>query len=340
MLGRSLWRIKRRAKRALPPAFGFVLILLAGAFPVRADMLKWAPPPLVDPVTVTVEPGDFMTRQPTDRDCILRWPVARHLGFVMIEGCHNLVSMGGWNSIPQGPDRSNKALARILYLKGLTGTAHIEGLLGDSSAGGMSDCIDIWAPEATVQIENVRCDGLIGFNDQFHADCIQPFGGVKALRVYNFTCRTGYQGLSVWPVELSPLGWSVDLERVNVISTGRQIWGRGNNGGYLYWPCGERHCANVAATTLREVYLQPRPEKDFASTVYSVRTHAVDWPPALSEAGDEIRFPGLPIKGVVRRGPPPEGDFVPVGRAGPGYATPGYQVEPLQDLHAVKAGKG
>ena len=293
----------------------------------QAEPLKWAPPALVRPVTVAIPPGDVSVHVPGGRDCVLAWPPGRHVGHVQVSGCHNLVSIGGWNTIPEGPDHTNAALNRILELSAITGTAHIEGLLGDASGGGMSDCIDINAPAAVVQIENVRCDGIFGFFDQFHADCIQPFGGVKALRIYDFTCRTAYQGLSVWPVAASPAGWSLDLERVNIVSIGPAIHGAHNSGGYLYWPCAEPSCARVASTRLSEVYLQPRPGAAFATAVYSLAQTALARPAALSAAGAVISFPGLPIDGHVSLGAPPEGDFVPEGRAGPGYQSPGYAAQ-------------
>ena len=310
--------------RALRACAGGVACLLAAAGVASAAApLAWAPPPLADPLVIVVQPGPF-TAWGHGRDCRIQWPAARHVGYVRIGGCRNLVSIGGWNTIPDGPDHSNAAPSRILELSAITGTAHIEGLLGDASGGGMSDCIDLAAPAATVQIENVRCDGIFGFFDQFHADCIQPFGGVAALRVDGFTCRTGYQGLSIWPVAASPAGWSADLRRVNIAAIGPVIHGAHNDGGYLYWPCADRACADVAQTRLSEVYLQPRAGQPFGTTVYALDAAALARPAALDPGGTAISFPGLPVDGHVTLGPPPGGDFAPDGLAGPGYRSPGY----------------
>ena len=293
---------------------------LLAAPALAAVPLKWAPPALVNPVVISIGAGFFHARVPTNQDCILRWPTTKHVGTVWIEGCRNLVSMGGWNTIPLSSDLSNNANSRILYLSGTAGRAHIEGLLGDASGGSMSDGIDINAPLATVEIENVRIDGIYGYMDRFHADCVQPFGGVKALRIYNFTCNTAYQGLSIWPVSGSPAGWTADIERTNITSIGAQIWGSHNNGGYIYWPCADSACTNGALTSLYSVYLQARPTNLFASTVYSPATTLNAW----VLAAPTITFPGMKVVGHVTQGPPPGGDFVPAGVAGVHYVSPGY----------------
>lgn len=297
-------------------------LLAAPAF--AAVPLKWAPPALVNPVVITIGSGFFHARVSTSQDCILRWPSTKHVGTVWIEGCHNLVSMGGWNTVPPAKlsngtvDLSNNANSRILYLSSTTGVAHIEGLLGDSSGGAMSDGIDIEAPQATVEIENVRIDGIYGYNNEFHADCVQPFGGVKALRLYNFTCNTAYQGLSIWPVATSPKGWTADIERTNITSVGAQIWGWHNSGGYVYWPCRDSLCTNAALTSMNQVYLQQRPVNPFTMTVYSPKMAVV------AGAPQTITFPGLSVVGHVTQGLPPGGDFVPAGVAGVHYVSPGY----------------
>lgn len=295
------------------------LCLIAGPV-LSATPLKWAPPALVNPVVITIAQGDYHAHIATTQDCIVRWPAAKHVGSVWIEGCHNVVSIGGYGSVPQSSNYTNSAPSRILYFSSTTGVIHVEGLLGDASSGGMSDGLDFNAPLATVQIENVRIDGIFGYNDEFHADCIQPFGGIKALRIYNFTCRTAYQGLSIGPAATSPKGWTADIERTNIQSIGTQIWGAHNTGGYIYWPCNDTPCTNGALTSLNQVYLQPRPGNLFVNTVWA---SSVKLATPLGAAAT-LSFPGLPMIGVVTLGPPATGDFVPVGVAGLKYVSPGY----------------
>ena len=92
--------------------------------------------------------------------------------------------------------------------------------------------------------------------------------------------------------------------------------------------CASFACANVAQTRLSEVYLQPRPGAPFAATVFAT-FGAIAHPAALvAGAPAAISFPGLPIDGHVSQGPPPGGDFVPAGLAGPAYVSPGYAPAP------------
>ncbi len=315
-------------KRAALRVIAALCAVLSIAAPVLAKPLTWAPPVLAKPLEVAIPsaPGAFQFNA-HGRDCHVTWPATKHVGSVQIFNCANLVSIGGWNPVPPAltstgaVDTTNSPPIRILEINTTyPGVSHIEGLLGDASAGGMSDGIDITAPAQTVQIENVRIDGIYGFYDQFHADCVQPFGGVKLLRIDGFTCRTGYQGLSIWPVTGSPSAWWASLYRVNIVSTGAAIWGAHNSGGYLYWPCRDASCVNVANTHLTQVYLQPRAATPAASMVWTGA--------ALTPLAGIISFPGLPIDGHVTLGPPPAGDFVPAGMAGPAYVSPGYAPAP------------
>ena len=103
--------------------------------------------------------------------------------------------------------------------KGQTGTVHVEGLLIDNAGGDLTEGIQINAPDAVVQIENCRIKGIhardeVNFTDN-HPDLIQPWGGVKALRVDRFD---GQLGLSRHPPQgrRRPDG-SADLRRLNII---------------------------------------------------------------------------------------------------------------------------
>ena len=309
-----------------------VALCLISSPAMAAGLLKWAPPTLVNPLVIPITAGPVLVSPMGHPDCLLVWPKTKHVGRVQIFNCHNVVSIGGWNTVPPAylangqVDTSNGANSRILEVSAATGTVHIEGLLGDASGGAMSDGLVFNSPQATVQIENVRIDGIYGYADMFHADCIQPFGGVKAIRVYNFTCNTGYQGLSIWPVASSPAGWSADIERANIKSIGPVMWGTHNDGGFLYWPCASTSCTNIAITALTDVYLQPRAGASFSTTVYSTAAGALAHTPSVNLTANPniITFPGLTIVGHVSLGPPPGGDFVPAGVAGVSYVSPGY----------------
>ena len=287
---------------------------------MTSDKLRWAPPVLKNPITITVGDGNTSNNLDPTKDYIIKLPAKKKVGYTNLIGGHNVVVIGGYITLPVTSDLSNNAPSRAIYIKNATGTVHVEGILVDASGGGMSDAIDISAPAATVQIENVRVDGIYGYNDEFHADVVQPFGGVKDLRIDKLTGYTGYQGLSIGK-DLAPIG-SAEIYRANLVSTGAAIWGAHNDGGFLLWLTAGSSCSGVYPVTLSDVYLKPR----------SNLSNAV-WPPvgtvtkcaAQTTTNDvEASFPKLAVSGYVLKGLPPQGDFVPAGVAGLNYHSPGY----------------
>lgn len=199
------------------------LALAGSASAAESDKLRWAPPPLSHPVTLQLRDGITYNKLDDSKDYIVKLPRNKKVGSTVLEGGRNIVIIGGWITLPVLPDKSNAAMSRGIYIKNSVGVVHIEGVLIDGSGGGMSDGIDIDAPKATVQIENVRVEGIYGYFDQFHADVVQPFGGVKDLRIDKLTGYTGYQGLTIGR-DLGDMG-SAEISRVNLVATGDQIWG-------------------------------------------------------------------------------------------------------------------
>jgi hypothetical protein len=196
-------------------------------------------------------------------------------------------------------------------LKDQTGTVHLEGLLIDNSGGDLSEGINIAAPLAVVQIVNCRIEQVhardeVGFSDN-HPDLIQPWGGVRELRVDRFTGSSDYQGITLAP-DYGPIG-SVRLSHVNLVGlpTAR----------YLFWLDDMR-----VPVGLEQVWLAPGSGR---SLVGSVWPDGQGSPPAVAAADGSVSWPGSSISGVIRPGLPPDGDFVPAGRVGAGYQSPGYQ---------------
>jgi hypothetical protein len=144
----------------------------AGSVPASptSTLLRWAPPALVNPITIVLGTGETTTTMDPNQDYIIQMPSTKKVGYTYLIGGHNIVIMGGYVTIPVSGDTTNDAPSRAIYVKNATGTVHIEGLLVDASGGGMSDGIDISAPAATVQVENVRVDGIFGYANEFHAD--------------------------------------------------------------------------------------------------------------------------------------------------------------------------
>jgi hypothetical protein len=291
----------------------------------NAPLLTWAPPQLVDPQTIELPTGQTTTDLDPARDYIIKFPTSGKED-TFIKGGHNIVMIGGHISSGGSQPPWNSPEHRGIYVADATGTVHIEGILIDNAAIGEADGIDIAAPLATVQIQNVRIVGLTGSETTTHADVIQPWGGVKELRIDRLTGSTDYQGLHIQP-DLAVNGTEI-VKNANVYS------GRDDVGNWLVWLTkGSDTCETAANVQLSEVYVTPRPGRDLGNSV---------WPPdqfdvvdvsgatqqclsTLSPDKTQMSFPSLPaVSGVVKKGPPPGGDFVPDGVAGTDYVSPGY----------------
>jgi hypothetical protein len=273
--------------------------------------LRWRPPRLSAPTVVEMPYEGSFTRLDPHRDYIVKFPSSTKVGATDIQGGHNVVIIGGSQSVEPG-SRSSGAL-RIFNA---TGTVHIEGLRIDNSASYATDGITIKAPRAVVQLQNVRIIGITGAYGGPHADLLQLWGGVKRLRIDRLSGTTNYQGLFLRP-DLGAIG-GMDLRNVDLRYDNRGA----SEGGHLVWL--STRC-RMAPTTLRNVWLGPSLRRG-RTLGYSV------WPQAddrngcpASVRGRTVRWPRLPVDGFVRFGRPPGGEFVPEGLAGPHYTSPGYE---------------
>jgi hypothetical protein len=284
------------------------------------EPLRWAPPSLVKPLRVQLGDGYTNTTLGPRTDARIVLPKHDKVGGVTIEGGHDIVLVGGEITVPVAAAPSgaeNDRYRTAIYIKGATGTVHIEGVRLTGEPGADFDGIDIAAPEATVQLQNIRVDGVTGGFHGFHGDVVQPWGGVADLRISRLTGSTNYQGLML-PVDLGPIG-SAEISRVNLRGQDREV----DEGGHLIWlTAGSRSCLSYPMK-LRAVFLRPRRDRRFARSV---------WPEvgrpdgcAAKHAGGSVSWPALPqVEGSVRDGAPPRGDFVPPGLAGVRYSSPGY----------------
>jgi hypothetical protein len=270
--------------------------------------LRWSPPALTSPTTVTVAQGDQVLSLDKTKDYNVVLGGAPHVGAVSIVGGRNVVLKGGTIAIP-----ATSAKNTALVIKDSVGIVHVEGVLFDGTQHEM-DAIQIVAPAATVQVENVRAIGLLGSFNTNHSDVIQPYGGVAKLRVDHLTADSNYQGIFTRP-DLAPVG-SVELQNVDLSFNNAAA---GSSGGYLLWMT--TGCT-MASTTLSNVYIAPRTGTTLGNSV---------WPPTndgscpSKQSGNGVTFPGLPVTGGVIGGVPSAGAFVPTGKAGPAYTSPGYQ---------------
>jgi hypothetical protein len=302
---------------AVRPAGGRILLVRGRTVsdPVRCAPLNWRPPRLDDPETIALGDGFAQLHLAAGRDYVLRLPPGRKVGGTFVEGGRNVVVIGGHVTVPQGTPSDRER--RGLYFKGQTGIVHVEGVLIDGSARGEGDGIAINAPQAIVQIENVRIVDLHGSEPGTHADVVQPWGGVKVLRIDRLTGSSRFQGLQL-PIDQGPIG-AAFVRFADLHALAPEASGQG--GGDMLWLTREGTC-NGYAVALDHVYVTPRPGRSLGNSVWP--SLADGSPCAGFEHDGVVSWPGLPVRGEVVAGAPPGGDYVTSASVGERYRSPGY----------------
>ena len=280
----------------------------SGTTAAVVSKLRWPAPVLVAPTTIAVAQGDQSLTLDKTKDYNLNLGSTVHRGALWINGGRNVVVKGGTIALPA---TSTKSAA--MSIANSVGTVHVEGVLFDGSAHEM-DAVQISAPAATVQLENIRAASIIGTFATNHSDVVQPWGGVAKLRIDRLTADSNYQGIFTRP-DQGAIG-SVELQNVDLAFNNAKAT---SYGGYLLWMTSD--CV-MAPTTLSNVYISPRLGTSLGSAVWPATNNAAC--PSL-QTGNTVTFPKLPVTGGVIGGAPPAGSFVPTGKAGTGYVSPGYQ---------------
>lgn len=272
--------------------------------------LAWAPPTLSSPLTVTVTNANrrlFLDRA-RDYVLVLAEPLKREL---WIEGGNDVVVVGGRITVDAVGTSGyhDRTAVKVRYS---TGVVHLEGLLIDGPYVG--DGIGLAAPQAIVQVQNVRVEGVVAIGGE-HPDCVQSQEGVGGLRVDRFTCRTQLQGFFLGDHD-GPIG-RVDIRNANIVGAG---------GRYLFW----QTTAAAGPISLANVWLQANDPAwtDFGKWVWPNRNAEGQTDPSrravVSADGSYLWFQNSNISGRIEKGRPVGGDFVPAGSVGAGYVTPGY----------------
>ncbi|WCB96953.1 hypothetical protein DSM104299_05723 [Baekduia alba] len=205
----------------------------SGGAAAAGPKLAWPPPPLRHPQTIHVTAVRAKLDLDPRRDyriVLTRAPV-RVAGGLTISGGHNVVLRGGRVLVPwQGAQPPSGSARRGLFLKGQTGTVHVEGLrLG----GDLGDGIDLDERlGATVQLQNIRVDRVTArdnktFSDT-HPDVLQSWAGPKVLRVDRLSAATDYQGFFLLPAQFAKGQTSrIDLRHVDLVGSASSA--------YLLW---------------------------------------------------------------------------------------------------------
>jgi hypothetical protein len=288
----------------------------------------------------------------SSKDYIVKLPNVPVVGGIDVDGGHNVIIIGGEIDLTVPCSNDNRDCTGI-YINGPPsngGTVFIEGVLikaparngcapGQSGNCATGDAIQLYNPYpggwANITLENLRVEGIQGCDSGAyagaHADIYQPAGPAgAALRIDHLTGQTSYQGLQVapdgyWSDPRIRLASSVDFRNVNINVIPNVVAGcAGNFDRYAYWIAGGNNWCEAPPTNLQNDYAQ---EPD-GSLLYNSVAPDTGW----GKGCDPLYVAGLviwptiaAITGGIRSGLPAGGDFVPVGRAGINYATPGYR---------------
>ncbi len=265
----------------------------------------------------------------TSQDYIVKLPAGGLHGTLELDGGHNVVLIGGSVTVPATANQTDNGADDTdqgIYVRAATGTVHIEGVSITADPDTQFDGIDINAPQATVQLENIRVTNVWGSDTTEHADVVQTWGGVHDLRIDRLTADGDYQGLTIDP-DLGPVG-SAEIENVDLTLVPRPapLASSTVGGGYMIWLTKGAHtCSAPGAVTFTNVYV----DDDDTGRVPPSNTV---WPPSIGSglqcggvlSGSQETWPSLPVTGSVSLTAPPAGPFVPAGVAGDSYASPGY----------------
>lgn len=312
----------------------------AGVYPAPAvptGRLKWAPPVLANPTTITVTNanrafGENAAPLPRDRDYIFRLAEPITAGTVQIVGGRHVVIVGGEINLdgkekPCGSFVNNNVIG--LQLGAQAGICHLEGL--HIHGRGMAQGIVFWAVAGTytttLRLQNCRIEALEKVaTSGAHTDAIQLYAGPNRLELFQNTIVSRGPCLQLQTYDLAAdamptpeMHW---FERTNC----RQLDQSGN--------CPDPppyHRAWFLTKNLKGASSSQKPwpqhnqdfwldeinGQDYNAGGTSGDAKAAGWnPPGAS---------GYVVTGEpIRLGTPPGGDFVPAGVAGVGYTSPGY----------------
>lgn len=154
--------------------------------------LAWAPPTLVDPTVVTLtERRPFPVLDDT-KDYVVKVDGGR----ITLRPDQKAGVLGGRNVVWIGGEINAPGNIRPVKLDRQRGSVHLEGV--HVTGKGLQEGINIDERYgASVTVENVLVDEVIGYRDGHHADVLQTWSGPGRLRVDRLEGTTDYQGFMI-----------------------------------------------------------------------------------------------------------------------------------------------
>jgi hypothetical protein len=264
------------------------------------------------------------------------------VGGLTISGGRNVQVIGGEiDLLYPCSDSSNNCHGIYINRGSATGQVYIEGVyiknpdpnyLTDTKDTGDGIVADNYPGTTDIVMQNVRIDGIKGCDPAVpsaHADVFQPYNAPGAMMMVDrLTGTTDCQGFQVDPdyaystYGLTPKGGVFKNVNIDVFPNPSS----GNNNRYAMWFTYSTNSCVTYPITLTNVYVK---EPGNTLSYNSVWPDPANTYPAACLgvfSSGYASWPTLPaVNGVVNNGLPPGGDFVPVGTAGVGYVSPGYQ---------------
>ncbi len=197
--------------------------------------LRWAAPQLTSPQTILIpERGGDTWSLEAGKDYIIKFQTGRRYGPLRFWGGRNLVLVGGQQIIDDTSSSDYRA-RRLLEFRDQTGIIHIEGYHG--TGAGLTEGINVWAPNAILQIQKSRIDNVhwMSNNTSQHPDIIQTWSGPRELRMWKFTGTTDYQGFLFMRDTGGVYPGTVTLDEVNIRPLPNPSWGGKGEGISAIW---------------------------------------------------------------------------------------------------------
>ncbi len=197
--------------------------------------LRWAAPQLTSPQTILIpERGGDTWSLEAGKDYIIKFQTGRRYGPLRFWSGRNLVLVGGQQIIDDTSSSDYRA-RRLLEFRDQTGIIHIEGYHG--TGAGLTEGINVWAPNAILQIQKSRIDNVHGMsnNTSQHPDIIQTWSGPRELRMWKFTGTTDYQGFLFMRDTGGVYPGTVTLDEVNIRPLPNPSWGGKGEGISAIW---------------------------------------------------------------------------------------------------------
>lgn len=269
------------------------------------------------------------------------------VGGITIEGGRRVEIIGGEIDLTYPCSSDGSDCMGIYIAKNSPGAVFVEGVwihnasrIGPTCPGGASsttqtcstgDGIDINTTDDgvinvnTITLENIRVDGISGcsgYDD--HADVFQPYlAPDDTIQVDGMTGVTNCQGFIIDP-DLAYSKWhtypsSITIKNTNIETIANPYSKTAS--GPAWWLTYRTSCISGPISLSNDYSSRPRTYPNLPPI----------WPNSFNHrcgarySGGVVSWTDPHIDGSIRIGTPPGGDFVPLGAAGLGYLSPGYQ---------------